>query len=307
MLFNRNIQKVYIDTDSPPVATDAMLDVILSPVYYWVKRQTLPVRYLREAKRLLPSLFEDTLPKGHYSYSAYKEGEHYLLFAYSDRLILDALAEKGIKPSQIHRIYFAQSEFGEMRAPLQVDAQHALALQGGIVVKLPLQFTTESVPLDLESHKVSSHDIDLARYAHIADQRSIARFSAFMAVLTLLFAAEWGIVSAKTAGLEERRAAVYGEYGLPSTSMQNAAILQRLERRFGEQTALRDATAKLFGVRLSAGEHLTHYGYEAGSLKASFEIATRSRADAVTAALKRDGLTFTQNYADGTLQLEVKL
>lgn len=307
MLFNRNVQKVFIDTDTPAIKSEEMFDVILSPAYYWVKRQSLPVRYLREVRKLLPSLFEDTLPKGHYSYTAYKEGDSYLLFAYSDKTILDALAAKGIKPSQIHRVYFAQSEFSTMEAPIRVDAQNALSLQGGIVVKLPLQFTARSVPLNLQELRVSSHDIDLARYAHIADQRSIARFSAFMAVLTLLFAAEWGIVAAKTGTLERKRAELFDSYNLPSTAIQNEAILKRLEKRYAEQSALRNTTATLLALRLEKGEQMIRYGYDGSRLGVLFALPTQSRADAVIAKLRQEGLQFTHTFGNQNLWLELSL
>jgi hypothetical protein len=307
MLFNRNVQKVYIDTDTPAVKSEEMLDIILSPAYYWVKRQPLPVRYLREARKLLPSLFEDTLPKGHYSYTAYKEGDDYLLFAYSDKTILDALAAKGIKSSQIHKVYFAQSEFGTMETPLQVDTQSALSIQGGIVVKLPLQFTREAVPLDLNAHRVSPYDIDLARYAHIADQRIIARISVFMALLTLLFGTEWAIVAAKTGTLETKRTELFDRYGLPSTAIQNEAILKRLEKRYAEQSALRDATAKLLALRLEKGEQMTRLVYDEPRLDVSFRIPAQSRADAVVARLKREGLRFTHTFEHQILRLEVSL
>jgi hypothetical protein len=307
MLFNRKVKKVYIDTDTPAVHSEEMLDIILSPAYYWVKRQSLPVRYLREAKKLLPSLFEDILPKGNYSYTAYKEEDDYLLFAYSDKTILDTLAAKGVKPSQIHKVYFAQSEFSTMERALQIDEQSALSLQGGIVVKLPLQFTGSTTPLNLDTYRISSHDIDLARYAHIADQRSIARFSAFMAILTLLFGMEWAVVSAKTGELEQERARLFERYDLPSTTIQNEAILKRLEQRYTEQSALRGTTAKLLALQLQEGEQMTRYEYDGTHLNVTFAIPSQNRANAVAARLKREGLEFTHTFGDQNLRLEFSL
>ncbi|MDX1294948.1 MAG: hypothetical protein R3302_01690 [Sulfurimonadaceae bacterium] len=307
MLFNQPVQTVYVDTHTPAVESDMMLDIILSPSLYWVKRQELPVRYLREVKKLLPSLFDEMLPEGTYSYSAFKENGHYLLFAYNDKAILDLLGKKGIKPSQVRKVYLAQSEFSVKERAVQVGDGYVLCEQEGIVVKLPAAFVDQSVPMDLSAHKNSSYDVDLALYAHIADRGSMVRFGGFIALLTLLFAFEWGIVAGKTSQLEAKRAALFEQYSLKSTMLQNEAILSRLESRFTMQNVLRQATAQLLALKLSDGEHLSHYTLEGERLKASLHLQSQQRADAVAAQFKRAGLKVKHTFKGKTMAMEVTL
>jgi len=307
MLFKSGARILFVDPHSKAVETDEMLDIILSPALYWVRRQSLPVRYLREVKRLLPSLFEESLPRGNYSYGAYKSGEEYLLFAYNDRAIVDLLASKGIKAAQIRNVYFAQSEFEGMERPVLIDDATVLALQEGIVVRLPAALVADAEAMDLEGHPRSSERVDLARYAHIANRGSMLRFGAFTGVLSLLFALEWGIVASKSADLEAERGAIFEHYGLKSTQMQNQAILDRLESLYGRQNALRGAAAALLEIKLGKDEQLNRFEIGKKVLKATFVIARKERADAVVAALKKEGYAPVSRYDNGTLELEVAL
>jgi hypothetical protein len=305
MFFKTEAQVHFVDTKTPAVETDAMLDIILSPAFYWVKRRKLPVRFLREAKKLAPSVFDDTLPEGEYSYTAYKEGEEYLLFAYNDKAILDQLLNKGIKPSQINRVYFAQSEFNQIDHPVAISTSHVLGLHDGIVVKLPAALSEQASPIDLSWHKCSSHTVDLARYAHIADRQSVIRFGSFMAVLTLLFLIELAIVSDKTEAIEAEQAGLFAKYDLKSTMMQNEAILKQLQGRYEEQETLRTDLLTMTSLKLDNGEHLLRLTRESGTLKAAWEVATPQRANVLASQLTKSGLVFKHQYRDGQLSVEV--
>ena len=85
MKFNTQLKTLFLDPHSEIEHTDEKVNIILSPALYWVKRQTLPVKYIRDAMKLLPSIFEESVPEGHYSYSAYKDGDTFVLFAYDDK------------------------------------------------------------------------------------------------------------------------------------------------------------------------------------------------------------------------------
>ncbi len=72
MQFNRQHKILFLDPNYPAVCGDEKVDIILSPSLYWIKKISLPLNSLREVRTLLPSIFEDMLPDGIYSYSVYK-------------------------------------------------------------------------------------------------------------------------------------------------------------------------------------------------------------------------------------------
>ena len=83
--FNKQIDTIFLDTICDNFHTDNKVNIILSPSLYWIKKVSLPVKNVKDVKPLLASIFEDILPDGTYNYSAYKNDDAYLVFAYEDK------------------------------------------------------------------------------------------------------------------------------------------------------------------------------------------------------------------------------
>ena len=124
--YKKQIDTIFLDTNSNDFTNKESVNVILSPSLYWVKKVSLPVKYLRDVKPLLPSLFEDILPDAVYSYFVYKSEEEYFIFAYEDKKIFNLLNSKGIPASHVNNVYFAQSEFGGVDGAIKIDEKNSL-------------------------------------------------------------------------------------------------------------------------------------------------------------------------------------
>jgi len=164
MDFNKTALPLFIDLHTTlSVEAEQVFDIILSPSLYWVKHVSIPVKSLSEVKKVLPSLFENTVPKGKYSYYAYEDKGTYIVFAYDDRKILATLLQKGITSEQINRVYFAQSEFHDIKEAISIDEECILDVEDHVVVKLPKEFVSTSKPLELSEHDFSEHSVTLAK------------------------------------------------------------------------------------------------------------------------------------------------
>lgn len=307
MIFRPKTHIVLFDTQSPVLDTDEMLDVILTPSFYWVRRIELPVKYMHEVRRLLPSLFEDILPEGEYSYSAYRDGDAYMIFAYDDKAIIKALNEKAIKTTHINKVYLAQSEFGSTSKAIALGKDAVMMVRDGVVIKLPASFSSETKMLDLDRHKFSSHSIPLARYSHIADKKSMTLFASFMLILIISLVAEWSIVYSKINEAERMRDELFETYQLKSTMMQNQAIMDRLEQRYERQSKIRKINASLFDLDLKEAEQMRRIDVGVADVKASLVIPSTQRVKAVVDSLQSAGLIFTKKYTNGALDLEFAL
>ena len=306
MGFKSHARLVFVDTQSVDVHSEEKLDIILSPRYYWVKRQVLPVKYLRDVKKLLPSLFEDTLEEGKYSYSAYKEGEEYLLFAYKDKEILDQLSACGIEAHHINKIYFAQSEFDTIETPVSFDDE-VLFVKDGVVVQLPRVLVEESNDVNLESHELSNHTINLARYSHIADDTSMRKFMIFMGVLIALFASEWIIVESKLANIETLQEGVFEKEGLRASTIQNRAILTRLDKRYTRQKAIRELSGMFLDIKLQGKERLIRLELVKNKIVAEFTVPDEKRVSVLSALVSKTSKKYKKRYEKEILRFEVAL
>ena len=134
--FNQKHKTFFLDLSSPAVEVDEKVNIILSPSMYWVKKLSLPLSKSSEAKKLLESIFEDTLPLGNYNYSVYKEGKFFFAFAYDDKFIIDTLEEKGISVANVASVHFAQSELGFIEGAVKINETQSIFLKDGILILL---------------------------------------------------------------------------------------------------------------------------------------------------------------------------
>jgi hypothetical protein len=251
MKFNAQKRIVFLDPHSSlEIAADEKVDIILSPSLYWVKRLKLPIKYTREVKKLLPSLFEDTLPEGNYSYSVYKdeksEGEQnsYFVFAYEDKRIIDLASSFGINSSNISSVHFAQSELDTLEGALKINETQSIYVKDGVVTLVPCCWIEEKGDIDLESLKLSKYTITLAQFGHIVDNSSLYKIAAVLLTFSVLFLSEYFITKQKIASLEEQKEKLFSEYGLKPTMFQNRAVLKKYRGIHQNQTKLRDELSK---------------------------------------------------------------
>ncbi len=303
----QHVPSVFIDPALSAEHPAGACDVVLSPAYYWVKRQSLPVRYLRDVKKLLPSLFDDILPEGNYRYTAYREEDAYLLFAYSDTDIFDALAAGGIAPEQLRHVYFAQSECTEALAPTAtIDGTFCLARRDGIVVRVPHALAEEPVALDLEAPR-SKRRVALSRYGAIADTREWTLLWSILLLGALLVGIEWYQVRQKRLETEQAVRTLIAERDLKPTMMQNETILQNMTERHLRQERLRESLALLLTLPLRRNETLLRYGVSQNRVQAVVRLSDPARVKSLTDLLRRKGAAFSHRYDKGTLTLEMEL
>ncbi len=307
LVFRTKAKAFFVDVDSPAYTLDEPVNVILSPSLYWVKRVSLPIKYLRDVKSLLPSLFEDILPEGKYSYSAIKEGDEFVLFAYNDKEILDLLAEKAITANNLSNVYLAQNEFNTIETPVKVSDESVLTLQNGVVVKLPLALAPNAETLDLNEHTFSKQTIHLTRFNQIADKKSQVVFGSILGFLVVMFTTEWLITSSKTSAIIEKQGEVFSHYNLQATSFQNEAIHAKLSNTFERQSRIRDILNLALTLKLGADERLEEVALEKKKVVIVIKTATEESGTKRLAKLKKRFKRTTSRFDNGIYVMEVRL
>jgi hypothetical protein len=248
MKFNEQKRVVFLDPNSNLIVeSDEKVEIILSPALYWIQKLKLPVKYLRDVKKLLPSLFEDILPDGNYSYSAYKDENEegsFFIFAYEDKKIIDLASSFGISSSNISSVRFAQSELDQLEGAVKINESQSIYVKDGVVTLVPCCWIEESGDINLEDIKLSKHKITLAQFGHIVDNSSLYKIASVLVVFSLLFFSEYFITKQKIASLEDQEAKIFKEYDLKPTMFQNKAILKKYKGIHENQTKLRDELSK---------------------------------------------------------------
>ena len=305
--FNKSVKTLFVDLHSESFIVNEKVNVILSPSLYWVKKVSLPLQNVREVKPLLPSLFEDILPEGIYSYYVYKEEESFFIFAYEDKFLIETLQKKNITLPQVDKIYFAQSEFSSLNEAISINETQSICCKEGIVMLLPTVWMTETKDLDLAQRELSKHSIRLKQYGHIVKDTSIYKAIGFVAVLLLLFTTQLFMTASRVDALELQKSELFAKNSLKPTMLQNRSLLHSLENTHKKQMALREDIAHFLQVRLQSPQELSLLRFKGNVLVAEFTHVKRGTERSIAKYLQSRGLNFKATFKNETLRLKVYL
>ena len=305
--FNKHIDTIFLDTICDNFHTDNSVNIILSPSLYWIKKIILPVKSAKEAKPLLASIFEDTLPDGAYSYSVYKNDDDFLAFAYEDKKILELLEQKGIKQTQINNIYFSQNEFSDITKAMKINETQSIFVKDGIVVLLPCCWIKEHGYLNLDSINLSKKYINIRQYSHLVDEKSLYMITILSVIFTIFVASEYFISIQNISNLTDKKDEIFQKYSLKPTMMQNNAMLKGYEKINKQQTNLRVDIASVLSLNLPSEVKLTLLKSTNKKLIVHFNSVDKNSQLKIKQQLKKKNLIFSSNLKNGILEMEFRL
>jgi len=312
MTYSKQHKTLFLDPNCDVVHVDEKdekIDIILSPSLYWIKKLSFPHNSLREVKTLLPSIFEETLPDGVYSYSVYKSSDDsfFYAFAYEDKKILDLLTQHNIPMANIASVRFAQSELNTIEQAMQINDDQCLYVQDSIVVLVPSSWVQEKEALDLSSIKFSRHKVTLQQFAHIIDYKSLYGVISVLIILMLLALSELFITAQRSDDIVAKTDEIFLKDNLKPTMFENRSILKKYEKTHTVQTKLREYLTHLLGLKLNKSEKMTQLNLKNKHIIVDFSGINKQRASTITSALSAKDMDFTQKHKDGTLHLEIKI
>ena len=305
--FNTKHNKIFLDKDSPTFDINEVVDIVLSPSLYWIKKVILPVKYLRDVTALLPSLFEDVLPAGVYSYSAYKEDEAFYIFAYEDKVLIDLLATKGISLSQVRDVHFAQKEFLSIKEPISINDTQCLFFKDDVLVILPKSWFNLSVDLNLESINLSKFYISIKQFSHVISEKSLYTFVTIFVLFLLLIGGQYFILNNKISDVESMKDKVFQKYNLKSTMFQNRALLSEYEEKHHFQMQVRNNINAILDLHLKNKEKLVFMGLNRKKMTVKLQGITKVIRKKIEYDLHTKKISFKSKLNKDKLELEFSL
>ena len=143
--FSSSGELILLYKNMPKPKRAGTYDIVLSPQFYIVKKEQLPIKYSYQAKKLAPSILEEYLDQNKkYEYIVQKVKDGWKFFAYSPKDVEEFLKENfDIPPSKIGQVYFADQLHKVLaQVPIELDENNALAIldsQATIVPKTMLE------------------------------------------------------------------------------------------------------------------------------------------------------------------------
>jgi hypothetical protein len=307
MNFNKKYKTIFLDASTPRVKKSKTVNIILSPSLYWVKKLLLPVQKTSEVKKLLKSIFEETLPEGHYSYSVYQDGDHFFAFAYDDKLIIDLLEQKGIKVSNVAGVYFAQKELSFIETATKISDTQSILLKGDILILLPNAWVAEDGNFNIDNIKLSDHRITLSRYGNIIDTQGFHNIVIILVISILLYAGEWVIINSKISEYSTKKEALFKKAKLKSTMFQNKAMLKKYTKIHTKQISVRDLMSIILSTKLKPSESLTKLIYKDKKLTAYYNAMSKQTINTIKQELRTKKIRFKSDMKEKYYVIEMIL
>ena len=308
--FKRSANAVFLDPDGSEIIVcekGKKLDIILSPKLYWIKKMAIPVSGVREVKKLLSSIFEDSLPPGHYSYYAYKSGDEFILFAYEDKKILDLLLSKGISGADIASVRFAQTEFVSLVGAARINDKESIYLKDSLLIIAPSAWLEESHALELREIKLSKHSIKLQQFGHLVDNKSLYKLGGILVVFALVLIVEIFVISAKHDAIEHNREELFSKYKLQATMIQNRSTHKRYSKIYKTQTKLRETIAVFLTMPLKEKQKITLLEYKNKKIFVRIKGVKKGNETTLLSKLNAKKLKYKTSFNDDTIKVEVSL
>ncbi len=175
----------------PYISEPRKYDLLLTPQFYIYKKESLPIKYGFQAKKLAPSILEELLGEGEYSYAVLPDGDDWSFYAYDMNKIESFLKNKRLDSHYINKIYFAQQSKDFFADPISVDDKNALLTIDDTVVMLPKTMVESQkfYPLDEDARPEKGIIPPQSRSSMISQKQSIA-IAVLMSVLAIGYIVE---------------------------------------------------------------------------------------------------------------------
>jgi hypothetical protein len=306
--FRQKAKMLFLDSaHSVDVDSQQQYHIVLSPSLYWIKKATLPVKYLHEVKKIAPTLFEERLPSGNYNYFAYKDGDDFIVFAYEDSKILSLLVEKGIALHQVRSISFAQSSLESLQEPLAINDKSVITKKDGVVILLPRVWFDDVKEINDSVLNSSKYTIRLEQFSHIVDKTTLYKIGALLLLFIFVLLGEYFYYYQNYKRVEREKEAIFQSYKLKPTLMQNRAILESYKKRNLKEQKLRQYITDFLKLNLHKGEKILSIDYDGKKLQVVVEGLKKGDEKRLLASLYKKKIKIKTEYKAEKLLIEVAL
>lgn len=295
------------------------VNVMLTPQFYTLKKEAIPVKYAYQAKKIAPSLFDGLLEEaGEYEYIVFKEElndeEQWVFIAYDMAKITDFLESKGIDAEKVSKVHFAQQSLDKFRqAPLSLGEYDSLTVIDDTVVVVPsVALGEENVfPLQFTNAFTPANGGVKVRAKPTEQSTLLNQTQAFsLAAIFLLFAGMFAVEGSRYGGDVEAEKAemenIYETHAYLRSSYTRQDAIDKYQTIDKKERRKRDGI-KASSKMIFKGVTLESLKMDEKNFSAQFTCTDANVAKRVKDLAKKSKDNFFTVKGDTTLLLEGKL
>lgn len=261
---------IFVHTDTDLSALKEKKDLILSPAFYWSKKEELAFFSLKKARKIAKSVFSSSLPQGNYKFLTTKEQNQYYFFAYNEKQILESLKSLGLKDEFLGDIFFAQDAL-RSTTPIKINDKLALCFDENIAFLTPLQLVTKYVELTQTLINPDKKRVKLGlKIARQDGNRTFLWLNAFLVIWIICFVS-LGIKNTSYLNSQEQIAQdLNTKYLFGKTSFELEAIKNQYKKISDFQDGLKTKLSDISSLNLDEKNHFEFINFDKNTMSATF-------------------------------------
>ncbi len=292
----------------PSQSLSDTVDIMLTPQFYSLKKETLPLKYAFQAKKIAPSLFDGLLENAeNYDYFVYREGETWVFIAYDLEEINHFLLSKGIRSEQVGKIYFAQQALDAFTAPVLLGTKDALAAIDGSVVLIPqaaLQEDAEILAVD-ESFTPRNGVVLQGEFNSLLSKKQAISLATIFTLFALVFFLEGWRYSEGSEVTKAEIEALIEEYPALQSQYTRKSIAEKYRAIDKNERKKRD-TVKTLGSMIFKGVTVDSFKIDDKGFSVRFKCSDAKVAKHLKELSKKEGFTKVKTLTGNIVQIEEK-
>lgn len=274
------------------------VNVMLTPQFYTIKREPLPVKYAYQAKRIAPSLFEGLLEDvENHKYFVSKEDENWLFIAYDIEKIKIFLQSKGIEIGQVSKIFFAEQAREQLTAPVLLGENDALVnLNGRMTVVPQVALNPDEKPIHITTHFTPKKGVAFeGRGKSMVSSNEAYTLAAIFALLAIIYFVEGSRYGGESEAQVQEMQTLLENHPSLESSYTRKSIAKKYRDIDRKERKKRDVI-KALSHMIFKGSTLTSLSLDDKKFKAQFACKDANTAKKLKALAKKEKFN-TSNIA----------
>ncbi len=307
---NNNKDLVLFHANMQRITHDKSINLLLSPQFYTIKKESLDIKYKRQALKIAPAIMDELLPHNkEHKFSVFKEDDKWVFVAFDEERVKSFAIDCGIELDLINKIYFAQQIRDKFSTPISLDDKKAIGLLNGTVTIIPknaLDKAQRYAYLD-NSFTPSSGGISISgESSSLINQKSSIILSVVFVLFGFIFIFEGGQYSKEITSSQDKLSQKLKDYPSLASKYSRDSIEKKYHKIDLEQRAIRDFLKNLSSP-IRGGAILSELTLKGSTQKVVLETKTDGIYQKVKQKAKSLGLKIKSIKNNTYIELENKI
>jgi len=285
------------------------VNIMLTPQFYTLKREKLPLKYLYQAKNIATSLFDGFLENAQkYDYLVYKEKDEWIFLAYDLEAISNFLVSKGIKLEQIGKIFFAQQASAYFTAPVLLGEKDALVSLDNTVVIIPQNaLQNKSGILDFDNSFTPKTGVTpVGTHSSVLRKKQTIGLTVFFALFAFMFFVEGWRYSHNSQATQEEMQMLLEEHPSLQSQYTRESIAVKYKTIDKNERRKREIVKVLAGM-IFKGVKVASFDLNEKAFKVEFSCSNAKVAKRLAELAKKVKFTSAKIITGNSVYIEEKL